>query len=67
MREATETLVTTKEAAEFLGVSPSRIRQLILEKRLPAKKVGRDQLINKKDLFIFSRIPRVRTGRPTAY
>lgn len=60
-----ETLLTTSQAAEFLGVTPSRIRQLILENRLPAMKVGRDQLIKKDDLIAFSEIPRERTGRPS--
>ncbi|WP_189358550.1 helix-turn-helix domain-containing protein [Undibacterium squillarum] len=57
-------LLTTSQAAEFLGVTPSRIRQLILENRLPAMKVGRDQLIKKCDLELFAEIPRARTGRP---
>ena len=59
-----ETLLTTSQAADFLGVSSSRIRQLIIEERLPATKVGRDQLIKKGDLEAFSEIPRQRTGRP---
>ncbi|MCX7069244.1 MAG: helix-turn-helix domain-containing protein [Methylococcales bacterium] len=59
-----ETLLTTTQAAEFLGVSSSRIRQLILEDRLPAIKMGRDQLIKKGDLEKFSVLPRQRTGRP---
>jgi len=59
-----ETLLTTAQAAAFLGISSSRIRQLIIEERLPATKVGRDQLIRKIDLEEFSEIPRQRTGRP---
>jgi len=59
-----DTLLTTSQAAEFLGVTPSRIRQLILENRLPAMKVGRDRLIKKNDLALFAEIPRARTGRP---
>lgn len=32
--------VTAKEAAEMLGVKPSRVRQLVLAGDLPAQKVG---------------------------
>lgn len=32
--------VTAKEAAEMLGVNPSRVRQLVLAGDLPAQKVG---------------------------
>lgn len=53
--------LTTKEAAEILGISPSRIRQFILEKRLPATKHGRDLFILKKDLVAMERRP---PGRP---
>jgi excisionase family DNA binding protein len=42
--------LTTSEAAEALGVSPPRIRQLILEGRLPATRRGRDLLIERADL-----------------
>jgi excisionase family DNA binding protein len=59
-----EAFLTTSQAAKFLGVSPSRIRQLILEGRLPATKVGRDQLIKEFDLIVFAELPRSRTGRP---
>lgn len=40
-----EKFYTTDEAAEYLRVSPSRVRQLIGEERLKADKVGRDHLI----------------------
>jgi len=53
--------LTTKEAAEILGVTPSRIRQFVLEKRLPATKHGRDLFIRKKDLLAMERRP---PGRP---
>lgn len=59
-----EILLTTAQAANFLEVSSSRVRQFILEQRLPATKIGRDQLIKKSDLDAFSQIPRERTGRP---
>ena len=38
-------LVTTKEAAQILGVTPVPVRQLIKEKRLAAEKHGRDHLL----------------------
>jgi len=44
------TLLTTKEAAESLGVNRSRVRQFILEGRLLAQKVGRDWIIKEEDL-----------------
>ena len=59
-----DTLLTTTQAADFLCITPSRVRQIILEGRLLAIKIGRDQLIKKSDLEKFSLIPRQRTGRP---
>ena len=43
-------ILTTREAAKRLGVSPGRIRQLIAEGRLPARKPGRDLEILESDL-----------------
>ena len=42
-------LVTTKEAAQILGVTPVRVRQLIKEKRLAAEKHGRDHLLQDRE------------------
>jgi len=42
--------LTTEQAAERLGVSPQRVRMLIKEERLPATRLGRDWLVNEKDL-----------------
>jgi excisionase family DNA binding protein len=42
--------LTTGEVAERLGVTVGRVRQLVAEKRLPAVKVGRDNLIQEKHL-----------------
>ena len=54
--------ITTAEAAEKLGVSRDRIYQLIREGRLPAKKFGRDHLIEESDLkLVEDRKP----GRPS--
>jgi excisionase family DNA binding protein len=55
-------LLTTTEAAERLGVNASRIRQLVLQGRLPAQKMGRDLFIDEKDLkLVEDRKP----GRPS--
>ncbi len=57
-------LYTTEAAAEFLGVTPARIRQLILEGRILSEKYGRDHLIQeavlKKYIAEGKKIP----GRP---
>jgi excisionase family DNA binding protein len=54
-------LLTTKEAAERLGVSVTRVQQLILAERLPAEKMGRDYFIKEDDLkLVADRKP----GRP---
>jgi len=56
--------LTTKEAADYLGLSPSRIRQFIAYGRLKSKKHGRDHLILRSDIEYFAAISRQRTGRP---
>lgn len=43
-------LLNTKEAAEKLNVSPIRVRQLIKEDKIRAKRIGRDYVIEEKDL-----------------
>ncbi|NOT60339.1 MAG: helix-turn-helix domain-containing protein [Acidobacteria bacterium] len=42
--------LTSKEAAERLGVSVGRIRQLVVSGELPAEKFGRDLMIKDADL-----------------
>ncbi|HEY0320110.1 MAG TPA: helix-turn-helix domain-containing protein [Pyrinomonadaceae bacterium] len=42
--------LTTEQAAAELGVSDSRVRQLILEGKLPAQKFGRSHMIKRSDL-----------------
>lgn len=61
-------LLTTQQVAVKLGVSDSRVRQLILEGRLPAKKTGRDYFIKASDLkLVKNRKPgRPRTKQPAA-
>jgi excisionase family DNA binding protein len=43
-------LLGTKDAAEKLGVSLRRVQQLVESGTLPAQKIGRDYLIQEKDL-----------------
>ncbi|MDQ3917406.1 MAG: helix-turn-helix domain-containing protein [Acidobacteriota bacterium] len=53
--------ITTKEAAERLGITVTRVQQLILAGRLPAEKRGRDYFIKEEDLrLVEDRKP----GRP---
>lgn len=56
-----EKLLTTQEAAEVLGLTDSRVRQLVLEGRLPAQKFGHLNMIREQDLKLVSNIKR---GRP---
>ena len=54
-------LISTNEAAERLGITRRRIVALILDGRLTAQKVGRDYVIDEKDLkLVEDRKP----GRP---
>lgn len=53
--------LTTKAAAERLGVSPARVRQLVLSGELPAEKFGRDLMIKEDDLKLVADRP---MGRP---
>jgi len=48
--------------AEHLGVSASRVRQLILSGRLPSQQFGRDHLIKESDLVL---VAERKTGRPS--
>jgi excisionase family DNA binding protein len=53
--------LTTKEVAERLGVTPARVRQLVLAGDLPAAKFGRDLMIKETDLKLVADRP---MGRP---
>jgi excisionase family DNA binding protein len=54
-------LVGTTKAAELLGVSQNRIRQLISSGQLPAERIGRTFVIRQGDLDAFAALP---PGRP---
>jgi len=43
-------LLTTQQAAAELGVTDSRIRQLIIDGKLPAQRFGRSHMIRRSDL-----------------
>jgi excisionase family DNA binding protein len=40
-----QTLYTTNEAAELLGISPARVRQMIARKEIQSVKMGRDRFV----------------------
>ncbi len=57
-------ILTTEEAAEYLGVTTARVRQFIQEDRLPSEKAGRDHFIDLSDLKTFAANGRKKNGRP---
>ena len=54
-------LLNTKDAGQILGISAIRVRDLINAGRLPAQKIGRDYLIDEKDLEL---VRKRKVGRP---
>ena len=56
--------ITTKQAAQILGITPVRVRQLIQQKTLKSEKQGRDHLLDADDVERFNREGRRTTGRP---
>lgn len=56
-------LVGVTIAAEELGLSTNRVRQLIRQRRLPAQRIGREYAITREDLEAFKREDRP-VGRP---
>ena len=53
--------LTTEEAALALGVTPSRVRQMIRAGQLPATRFGKAHVIYEKDLALVQDRP---VGRP---
>lgn len=49
-RDMSDELLTTQQAADVLGVSDSRVRQLIISGKLPAQSFGRSHMIKRSDL-----------------
>ncbi len=58
---ANDVMLTTPQAAERLNVTTARVRQFILEGRLPSQQFGRDHLINESDLALLAKR---KVGRP---
>lgn len=54
-------IISTKDAAERLGISLRQIQTLIGQGKLPASKIGRDYAIDEKDLKL---VETRRKGRP---
>ena len=57
-------LLTTRQAAEILGVTQERVRQFVREDRIPVRLLEPIILIARLDLEEFEKLPRERTGRP---
>lgn len=43
-------LLTTTQAADRLGITPGRVRQMVLHSEIRAQKIGRDLLLNEADV-----------------
>lgn len=56
-----ETLLTTPQVAERLGVTVRRVQALIKDGRLPSQQFGRDHLIRESDLKL---VENRKPGRP---
>jgi excisionase family DNA binding protein len=56
-------VMNTAEAAKRLGLSIRRVQTMIQRGQIVAKKLGRDWVIEEKDLRAFAACPRV-PGRP---
>ena len=54
-------MLTTKEAADVLGVSLRQVQTLIQQGKLQAQKMGRDYVIRESDLKAVEHRPK---GRP---
>lgn len=57
-------MLLLSEAAADVGVSPERMRQLVKDGRLKARRRGRFYMVFRSELERFKMQPRVRTGRP---
>jgi excisionase family DNA binding protein len=53
--------LTTAQVAEKLGITPRRVRALITAGRLKGRKIGRDYLVDSRQLDRFTPQP---PGRP---
>ena len=55
--------LTTKQAGERLGITPDRVRQLIIEGTIFAEKFGRDNFVPESELKRVEKLDR-KPGRP---
>ena len=55
-------LISSKEAAEKLGVSIRRVQALITSGRLPAQKIGNSYVVQEKNLEL---VRERKAGRPS--
>lgn len=55
--------LTTKQAGELLGITPDRVRQLIIEGTIKAEKFGRDNFITESEVERVKQLDR-KVGRP---
>ncbi|CAN5571325.1 hypothetical protein BH20ACI4_BH20ACI4_04250 [soil metagenome] len=55
--------LTTKQAGERLGITPDRVRQLIIEGTITAEKFGRDNFILEGEIKRLEKLDR-KPGRP---
>ena len=53
MSESTPELLKISEAQEVLRVSKNTVLKFIHEKKIPAKKIGRNYMIDRKDVIEF--------------
>ena len=56
-------IFTTETAADYLGISSSRIRQLIMEGKLQSEKYGRDHIIRESALKEYLKLGKKKPGR----
>jgi len=57
-------LITTNKAADLLGISAVRVRQLIASGQLKSEKAGRDHLLDEGQVVTYDREARRPRGRP---
>ncbi len=56
-------ILNVEEAAEILGLNPSRVRVFCETERLPARKIGKGWALLLSDVQAFKQLER-KTGRP---
>src|SRR5262245_6405736 len=63
LREVKDRILSVEEAAEILGLHPSRVRVFCDTQRLPARKIGKGWALLLSDVEAFKRQER-KVGRP---